>query len=159
MQDTEENGVMSLQSKREYLGQIRSRYQRAGRVHKSKILDEYCEVCGYDRKYAIKRLAADPHRVGRKPGRKARYDKELLLPVLKRVWLASDQMCSKRLQAALPKWLPHLAGLCTKSRAQLLAASPATIDRLLQPLRVRYPGKGLAGTKPGTLLKHHIPIR
>ena len=98
---------MSLQSKREYLGQIRSRYHRAGRVHKSKILDEYCLVCGYDRKYAIKRLANDPPRPRRKPGRQPRYDKELLLPVLQRVWLASDQMCSKRLRAALPKWLPH----------------------------------------------------
>lgn len=74
---------MSLQSKREYLMQIRSRYRRAGRVHKSKILDEYCEVCGYDRKYAIKRLARDPHRPRRKPGRKALYDQERLLPLLK----------------------------------------------------------------------------
>ena len=150
---------MSLQSKREYLTQIRSRYRRAGRVHKSKILDEYCQVCGYDRKYAIKRLAGDPHRPRRQPGRKPLYDKERLLPVLKRIWLASDQMCSKRLRAALPQWLPHLATLDVESKTQLLALSPATIDRLLQPLRVRYPGKGLGGTKPGTLLKHHIPIR
>lgn len=107
MQDTGGNGVMSLQSKREYLGQIRSRYRRAGRVYKSKIPDEYGQVCGYDRKDAIKRLAADPLRPRRKAGRKPRYAKELLLPGLKRVWLASDQMCSKRLRAALPKWLPH----------------------------------------------------
>jgi hypothetical protein len=159
MQDTGENGVMSLQSKREYLGQIRSRYHRAGRIHKGKILDEYCQVCGYDRKYAIKCLAADPTRPRRKAGRKPRYDRERLLPVLKRVWLASDQMCSKRLRAALPKWLPHLAPLDVESKRQLLALSPATLDRLLQPLRIRYPGKGLGGTKPGTLLKHHIPIR
>ena len=79
--------------------------------------------------------------------------------MLKRVWLASDQMCSKRLRAALPQWLPHLAPLDPKSKTQLLALSPATMDRLLQPLRVRYPGKGLGGTKPGTLLQHHIPIR
>jgi len=150
---------MSLQSKREYLMQIRSRYRRAGRVHKSKILDEYCQVCGYDRKYAIKRLAADPQRPRRKPGRKPLYDKERLLPWLKRVWLASDQMCSKRLRAALPKWLPHLSALSAENKTQLLSLSPATMDRLLKPLRIRYPGKGLGGTKPGTLLKHHIPIR
>jgi len=150
---------MSLQSKREYLGQIRSRYHRAGRIHKSKILDEYCEVCGYQRKHAIKRLAADPQRARRKAGRKARYDRERWLPGLKQVWRASDQMCSKRLRAALPKWLPHLKGLDLASKTQLLALSPATIDRLLKPLRVRYPGRGLGGTKPGTLLKHHIPIR
>jgi hypothetical protein len=150
---------MSLPSKREYLGQIRSRHHRAGRVHKSKILDEYCRVCGYDRKYAIKRLANDPQRPRRKPGRQPRYDKELLLPVLQRVWLASDQRCSKRLRAALPRWLPHLAPLSVPCRTQLLALSAATLDRLLQPLRARYPGKGLAGTKPGTRLKHHLPVR
>jgi len=150
---------MSLSSKREYLLQIRARYHRSGRVYKSKILDEYCQVCGYDRKYAIKRLAVDPKRLRRKPGRKPRYDQERLLPLLKRVWLASDQMCSKRLRAALPKWLPHLSALSRESKAQLLFLSPATMDRWLRPLRVRYPGKGLGGTKPGTLLKHHIPIR
>jgi len=47
---------MSLQSKREYLGQIRFRYRRAGRAHKSKILDEYCQVCGYDRKSLQERM-------------------------------------------------------------------------------------------------------
>jgi hypothetical protein len=150
---------MSLPSKREYLGQIRSRYHRAGRVHKGKILDEYCQVCGYDRKYAIKRLAADPRRGRRKAGRKPRYDPEQLLPVLKQVWLASDQMCSKRLCAALPQWLPHLTSLGAASKTQLLSLSPATLDRLLKPVRVRYPGKGLGGPKPGTLLKHQIPIR
>jgi hypothetical protein len=54
------------------------------------------------------------------------------LPVLKRVWLASDQMCSKRLRAALPKWLPHLSPLDAERKTQLLAMSSATLDRLLQ---------------------------
>ena len=132
---------MSLRSKREYLSQIRSRYHRVGRAYKSKILDEYCAVCGYDRKYAIKRLAADPQRLRRQPGRKALYDRERLLPLLKRVWLASDQMCSKRLRAALPQWLPHLGGCDPESQAQLLALSPATMDRLLQPLRASLSGQ------------------
>ena len=76
-----------------------------------------------------------------------------MLPVLKRIWLASDQRCSKRLRVALPKWLPHRSPLDVESKTQLLALSPAVMDRLLQPLRVRDPGKGLGGTKPGTLLK------
>jgi hypothetical protein len=36
--------------------------------------------------------------------------------------------------------------------------SPATIDRLLQPVRIQYK-KGRCGTKPGTLLKNQIPIK
>jgi len=46
-----------------------------------------------------------------------------------------------------------------ETRAKLLAISPATIDRLLAPTRRRFWDKGRSSTKPGTLLKHHIPIR
>lgn len=37
--------------------------------------------------------------------------------------------------------------------------SPSTIDRLLKPIRLHYPHKGLCGTKPGRLLKNQIPIK
>lgn len=36
--------------------------------------------------------------------------------------------------------------------------SAATIDRLLQPCRFRYP-KRLCGTKPGSLLKQHVEVK
>jgi hypothetical protein len=41
-------------------------------------------------------------------------------------------------------------------REQLLALGPATVDRLLRPLRQPH---GLSTTKPGRLLKKQIPIR
>jgi len=44
-------------------------------------------------------------------------------------------------------------------RKKLLEISPATIDRLLAPVRKRYQLKARSNTKPGTLLKHQIPIR
>jgi hypothetical protein len=47
---------MSLESRKEYLESIRGRYQRGGRIHKSKILDEFVEVCGYHRKHAVRLL-------------------------------------------------------------------------------------------------------
>ena len=37
--------------------------------------------------------------------------------------------------------------------------SAATLDRLLKPARVEHPGRGLCGTKPGSLLRSEIPIR
>jgi len=40
-----------------------------------------------------------------------------------------------------------------------LAVSPAQIDRLLQPARVRHPRKGLCATQPGTLLRRQVPTR
>ncbi len=153
---------MGGKSKREYLQAIWGRYQRAGRRHKSKILDEFCAVCGYARKYAIGLLGRRRRRRRRRPGPRRRYDGRVLEP-LKRIWLLSEQMCSKRLKAALPLWLPFYeaehGSLAPTVRARLLRISPASIDRLLKPLRARYPGKGLCGTRPGSLLRHQIPIR
>jgi hypothetical protein len=42
-------------------------------------------------------------------------------------------------------------------REKLLGASARTLDRLLEPLRIQ--GAGRALTRPGTLLRHQIPIR
>lgn len=150
------------QSKREYLLAIWERYQRVGRRFKSKILDEFCAVCGYTRKYAIGLLSRKPRRRQRKPGPRRRYDRQVLEP-LKVIWLAAEQMCSKRLKAALPLWLPFYeqehGPLVEPVRKKLLQISAASIDRLLKKERARYRGKGLCGTRPGGLLKHQIPIR
>lgn len=154
---------MVLQSRREYLAAIRNRYRKARRKEKSVILGEFCATCGYNRKYAIRLLRkrdSDPSH--RKPGPAFRYDKELLLLPLKRIWFATDQMCSKKLKAALPLWLPfyqeEFPPLLPDTRQKLLDMSPATIDRLLKPLRAVYK-KGRCSTKPGTLLKNQIPIK
>lgn len=153
---------MGRKSKKEYLLAIRGRYQRVGRRFKSKILDEFCSVCGYARKYAIGLLNRKPTQPVRRPGPKPKYGAEILGP-LKALWLASEQMCSKRLKAALPLWLPFYEqkhGVLEQPvRAKLLKISSASIDRLLKKTRARYPGKGLCGTRPGGLLKNTIPIK
>jgi hypothetical protein len=153
---------MGQKSKQEYLLAIWARYQRVGRRFKSKILDEFCAVCGYSRKYAIGLLHRKPGRRVKKPGPRPKYDAQVLEP-LKAIWLASEQMCSKRLKAALPLWLPFYEQrhgvLPVEVRTKLLKISPASIDRVLKQVRARYPGKGLCSTRPGGLLKHQIPIR
>ena len=149
-------------SKREYLLAIWDRYQRVGRRFKSKILDEFCAVCGYTRKYAIGLLKRKPRQRRKKPGPPRQYDGSVLAP-LKVIWRACEQMCSKRLKGALALWLPfyeqEYGALAESVRQKLLRMSAATIDRLLKPERARYPGKGLCGTRPGGRLKHQIPIR
>lgn len=155
---------MSLRSKREYLTKIHGRYQRAGKEHKSRILDEFCLICGYHRKAALRLLnrpLLQPPR--RRPGPEPTYEPVLVLPPLKAIWLASDQLCSKLLKAALPEWLglyeqTH-GPLTAPVRQLLLDISPAQIDRLLRPVRVRHPRRGLTTTKPGTLLRQRIPTR
>jgi len=155
---------MGKNERQAYLKAIQNRYRRARRESKATILDEFCAVCGYHRKYAIRLLGrTGKRRTPGRPGRPARYASRALLEALKRIWFATDQMCSKKLKSAIPLWLPFYdtvyEPLTADTREQLLAISPATIDRLLKPARARSGHKGLCGTKPGTLLKNQIPIR
>lgn len=157
---------MGKQERRAYLDAIRARYRRAKKVGKTAILNEFCEVCGYHRKYALRLLGA-PFRRARKPsckpGPTSRYDTPELVEALRTIWLASDQLCSRRLKAALPLWVPHYATrsrpLLPDTQDLLNTISAATIDRLLKPIRAKVGSRGLSGTKPGTLLKKQIPIQ
>jgi hypothetical protein len=87
---------------------------------------------------------------------------EEVLEVVKAIWLSSDQMCSKRLKAAIALWLPYYerkhGHLSPEIRKKVLALSPATMDRLLHTTRIKGRLKGLCGTRPGTLLRNQIPI-
>lgn len=146
-----------------YLQTMRWRYHRSNRAQKKRILDNFCETHGYHRKAAARLLREFPipDKKSQRPGKKKTYDPTVLLEPLKRIWLATDQMCGKRLKQALPLWLPHYhkhhEQPLDEISTQLLAMSAATIDRLLKPLRTKY-GKGLSGTKPGSLLRKQIPI-
>ena len=122
---------MSLSAKRESRSRIHGRYQRAGRLHKTRILDEFCATCGYPRKSALRLLHRPlaPPTARARPGPKRIYDPLVLLPVLKVIWLESDQLCSKLLRAALPEWLEHYerrqGALTVGVQKKLLAISPA----------------------------------
>jgi hypothetical protein len=155
---------MSLSAKREALARLHGRYQRAGRPYKKIILDEFCATCGYHRKAAV-RLLNRPLRTAplKRSGPKIVYEAAEVLPVLKAVWLASDQLCSKLLKAALPHWLEHYersgTPLPEAFQKKLWAISPAQIDRLLRPSRLQHPKKGLSSTRPGTILRRAVPTR
>ncbi|HEX9020862.1 MAG TPA: integrase [Nitrospirota bacterium] len=157
---------MSPRSKREYLAAIVKRYRASSRTLKTLILNEFCSACGYHRKHAL-RLLRTFRRFTQKPpakrGRKPSYDPELLLVPLKRIWKAANLPCSKRLKAMIPLWLPGYiktyGPISRKTAAALLRISPSSMDRLLKPVRAEYAKSGRATTKPGTLLRKHIPIK
>ena len=97
-----------------------------------------------------------------KRGRRRIYD--AVLPPLRQIWAILDFICGKRLAAMLPEVIPvleryHEIELEAMTRDRLLAINPATIDRLLAPERRKFELHGRSRTKPGTLLKHQIPIR
>jgi len=157
---------MSPTSKKEYLKSIAKRYQNANKKNKSLILEEFCQVCGYHRKYAIAKLNGLKHPKRRPPakrGPKPIYNNPLILNSLKEIWIATNLICSKRLKAAIPHWLgfyqTQYGYLPLDLVKKILKISPATIDRTLHPIKHLYRGKGRCATKPGLLLKHHIPIK
>jgi len=157
---------MSQKSRQEVLEQARERYGRRGRQGRGRLLDEICALCGYDRKYAIKVLGGRRPIAGcrgRRRGGSAPVYGEAERAVLKKIWLAAEQPCGKRLVAALPVWLPHYekryGRLDRTLRRRLRQISAASIDRLLAPCRARLGGRGRCGTRPGTLLRSQIPVR
>jgi len=115
---------MGRGSRRDYLRAIYSRYRRSSPEEKGRILDEFCRVCGYHRKYAI-RLLSQPRPLGRpKPRRRRRFSySPEVVSLLARVWEAAGYPWSVRLRALLPLWLPWLR--------KHVAISPALERQLL----------------------------
>jgi len=155
---------MSGKSKWDYFKAIYFRYRKASKPLRSRILDEFCQICRYNRKYAIRLLNGPAPQKTNTPtsqSRRPTYGAKVIW-ALTAIWQAAGYPCSARLKALLPLWLPwaikHLT-LSTQVQKQLLTISPATIDRRLG-VKKRQLKKRLYGrTKPGTLLKHHIPIK
>ena len=148
-----------------YLDNVRKKYKNACRKEKSKIIAELCAISGFHKKHAIRLLNQDSRRRTIKiksRGRQKIYQEQDYFEPLKRIWLATDQLCGKRLKMALPLWLPHYHkayGELDESIFQgLLRMGSATIDRLLAKVKVQSK-RGLSGTKPGKILKKHIPIK
>jgi hypothetical protein len=154
---------MSQTTRKEILERLRRRYRNAGREHKRKLLDQAQELLSYHRKSAIRALSTP--RVEPAPwvitGRPVSYEPRVLVPWLRPIWQATDYACGRRLVAMLPEWVPayeaHERRMPAEVRDKLLRASARTLDRLLEPLRIQQSGRSL--TRPGTLLRHQIPIR
>jgi len=149
--------IMSQTAKREYLARIRDRYQKADKREKSRILNEFCKVCGFARNYAIRKLNKSQDTAKIKAGRKLKYDSKFVKS-LRDIWLAMHRICSKKMVAAIPLWLAHL-NYEPEVKAKLLSISAATIDRLLNPFRRKViRGKSLTGKGRG-FIKRVIPLK
>jgi hypothetical protein len=156
---------------------VSEQYRKSTKKQKGLILEQVVESTGYTRCYARFVLRNHGRRVEVRPGIVLEGDRRVTprrqgtvrygpaaAEALTKIWKILDCICSKRLAGALSQVVPRLVA-CKEIRItqavqrQLLAISPATIDRLLKPERARYTLKARGGTKPGTLLKHQVPIR
>jgi transposase InsO family protein len=143
---------------------IYERYGKADGESKQVMLNEFCLNTGYHRKYAI-RLLNGPlpgKQAERRPrGRKPRYGRQAL-SVLAEIWKAAGYPWSVRLKALLPSWLPWIRKhyqLKPEIEKQLLGISARQMDRRLQANKQQQKRRLYGRTKPGTLLKHHIPVK
>jgi len=147
----------------EYLRAIYERYQGAERKGKKVILSEFCANTGYHRKYAI-RLLNGPRPEKRRSARRQRevsYSREAVT-VLTAVWEAAGYPWSLRLKALLPGWMPWIRkrfGLLPGVEKELLRISPRQMDRRLKAQKTHRRRRIYGRTKPGYLLKHHIPVK
>lgn len=93
------------------------------------------------------------------PGPEPRYAP--VADILATIWQQAEQLCGKRLAPALALWLPHYerphGPLLPTQKKLLRAISPATIGRVLAERKARI--HGLSGPRPGTLLRHQVPIQ
>lgn len=148
------------------------RWAKATRVEKSAILDAVCQVTGWHRDHArkaIRQALADRARGGpipRKPRDPIRVYDDAAVDLLTRCWAALDGPTGKRLHPALGEVLAnmgrhgHLDGVEEETIRQVLAMSPATIDRRLAGARTGLVAqKPIAHTRPGSMLKSSIAMK
>ncbi|HEY4496340.1 MAG TPA: hypothetical protein VJC04_03225 [Candidatus Paceibacterota bacterium] len=105
---------MNMHTKHELTGEISGRYIISTKKEKERILDEYCRVTSYNRKYAIQKLRSfglHPKQKERVPGEHKRarekfYDMEVE-EAIHTIWEIYDYICAERMH-------PNISGMIEK---------------------------------------------
>jgi hypothetical protein len=160
-------GKISMGARREVLSAVMDRYWSVERAKKGRILDELCATTGWHRKHAVRALRQ------RKTGtlgevvapreRRRRYG-ATIKEALTTLWEASDRVCGKRLKVMIPTLLPALEQygrlkLGEADRADVLAISAATIDRLLGDVKIAASGGKRRRAGFYSAIRREVPIR
>jgi hypothetical protein len=145
--------MMSQQSKRELLEEIRPRHLKAKKAEKKTMLDEFVAATVTSRKYATRILKhGRPRQSGKQHGFHKVYQGEVVV-ALEQNWEVCGRICSpvpavlvqaKRSHPFLPEMVKMLERcselhLSEQTKALLLQMSRSTIDRCLGPARFEHP--------------------
>ncbi|WP_043472601.1 DDE-type integrase/transposase/recombinase [Paeniglutamicibacter gangotriensis] len=152
-----------MSARREITKKEATAYSRASKKARGVILDRLQAEIGWSRANARRQLNNALKRRGpasavkHKP-RSPSYGYDTL-KVLQRVWLIADRPCGKYLAAAMASTLDNMESHAGRGsfgpvrgrygplvREQLLAISPATIDRLLKPYKAQLQPDGISTT-------------
>lgn len=150
---------MPIEARIELLKIVRERYKKATKREKTLILNEFCANGGYkSRKHAIAILNGKYQPRQHSPGPKPKYDRHFVFHLVA-LWKVMGHMCSKKMVAALPVWIPFYKDPTFHEgiKDKLLEVSASTIYRLLKPYRNNCQ-RGISATKANHLLKNQIPI-
>ncbi|WP_157267147.1 hypothetical protein [Azohydromonas aeria] len=151
-----------MATRKELIETVGARYRTSTIAERSTILDEFVAITGYRRKHAI-RLLSRPAAQPQKRRTRARYG-AAVREALCVLWEVLDRVCSKRLKVMIPVLLPALIqhGKLeddTALKAQLAQVSPATIDRLLAPVRVAAAKGRRRAAGKSSAIRRSVPIR
>ena len=156
-----------MHSRNQYLKTLRERYLKTkSKKDKGKILNEYCQNTGQDRKYVIKKMRFKvKFKQGQRKKRKEYYD-GYVKAALARVWEIFDFACGQRLKSNLTKEMIerlrqqkelHCSDRVVKKLTQI---SARTIDDKLRHQKEvlrHFQRKGQSKQK--SLLLKKIPIK
>lgn len=159
---------IGMAAKQQITLRFKDEYEKASKKDKGVILDRMCETLQIGRSTARRRLKqairANAGQAAARERPRLYSDQSRLL--LEQVWLMMDLPCAKYLKEMLSQWLPallangELHGFDQRTVDELLAMSPATMDRYLKPVRDATRAKGVFATRPaGELLRNSITIR
>lgn len=155
--------AISGEARRELVRAVGQRYRAGTHEEKRRILDEFVAVTQWHRKHAIRTLNVEGSAACERRPRTRVYD-DAIRQALLTLWEASDRVCGKRLRPLLPTLVEALERhghlqLDEAVRTRVLAASAATIDRLLAQPRAAARRRILSRARTRPSVRRSVPVR